>query len=84
MLDHAQARERVLSQLAYEFHAHNSSELIQGETERDWGWLFLYEAFSGGHSCGWIVNRNTGEMMHLPAIASVEEALEEYERTIGR
>jgi hypothetical protein len=84
MLNHAQARELVVSQLVYDFHAHNVSECIQGEKERDWGWLFLYEGFSGGPSCGWIVNRNTGEMMHLPAVESVEEALEDYERTLGR
>jgi hypothetical protein len=82
VLNHSQARELVVSQLTYEFHAHNASELIQGEVERDWGWLFLYEAFGGGPSCGWIVNRNTGEMMHLPAIGLVEEAVKDYERKL--
>jgi hypothetical protein len=83
MLNHEQARALVISHLAYEFHTQNASELIQGETERDWGWLFLYEAFGGGTSCGWVVNREDGLMKHLPVVSSVEEALEEHERTLG-
>jgi hypothetical protein len=83
MLNHAQARELVVSQLAYEFHAHDAGEFIQDEKERDWGWLFLYEGFSGGPPCGWIVNRENGEMKHVTAVSSVEEALVDYERTLG-
>jgi hypothetical protein len=83
MLNHAQARELVESQLAYDFHADNARELIQNETERAWGWLFLYDDFSGGRSCGWFVNRENGEMRHLPDVSSIEEALEEYEKTMG-
>jgi hypothetical protein len=84
MLNRAQARELVESHLAYEFHTHNASELIRSETERDWGWLFLYEAFGGGTSCGWVVNREDGEMKHMPVVSSVEEALEGHERTLRR
>jgi hypothetical protein len=84
MLNYSEARELVVSQLAYEFHAPNASELITDETERVWGWLFLYEAFSGGPPCGWFVKRKDGAMKHLPAVSSVNEAIEEFEKTLGR
>jgi hypothetical protein len=84
MLNYSEARELVVSQLAYEFRAPNASELITDETERVWGWLFLYEAFSGGPPCGWFVKRKDGAMKHLPAVSSVNEAIEEFEKTLGR
>ena len=84
MLNHDQARELVSSQLALDFRQHNPGELIQGEIERDWGWLSLYPNFSGGPLCGWLVNRHSGVMQHLPAVSSTDEAVAEYEETLGR
>jgi hypothetical protein len=83
MLNQDQARELVVSQLALDFRAHNPGEFIQGEIERDWGWLFLYPSFGGGPPCGWFVNRQSGEMEHLPGVSSTDEAVAEYEGRLG-
>jgi hypothetical protein len=80
MLTHDQARELVAYQLALNFRVHNSGELIQREIEREWGWVFLYPDYGGGPECGWLVNRHTREMKHVPAISLTEESLVEYGR----
>ena len=84
MLNQDHARELVVYQLALDFRLHNPGELIRGEIERDWGWLFLYPNFSGGPPCGWLVNRHSGEMKHLAVVSSTDEAVAEYEESLGR
>jgi hypothetical protein len=84
MLSKDQARELVLAQLTHDFHTHDPSELIHGEIEGDWGWLFLYPNFGGGPSCGWLVSRYSGEMKHLSAVTSAEGALAEYTGELAR
>jgi hypothetical protein len=84
MLNHEQAQELVFCQLALDLRHHSPGELIEGEIEREWGWLFLYPNFSGGLPCGWLVNRHSGLMKHLPAVTSTHEAVAEYEETLRR
>ena len=84
MLNQDQARELVFYQLELDFRLHNPGELIQCEIERDWGWLFVYPNVSGGPPCGWVVNRHSGAMKHLPVVSSTDDAVAEYEQSLGR
>jgi hypothetical protein len=84
MLTRDQARELVVSQLAFDFRADNADALIESEFEREWGWLFLYPGWGpGGKRAGWIVNRHSSEMKHLPEVSAPEEAMADYERGRG-
>jgi hypothetical protein len=80
MLTREQAKDLVASTLAFDYRAHTPCDLILGEFERDWGWLFLYPCWVAGKQAGWIVNRHTSEMRDMPEFSSPEEAMADYER----